>query len=104
MGYVTSFNLTIDCEPLKARDIIAELRDNDDNCFHCIDPEGYCCNLGRWDWEEQLLIISKKYPDYLFTLDGDGDLFDDRWRADIRDGKMYHRYYELAPFDESKMI
>lgn len=42
----------------------------------------------KWNsWEEDMICLSLKFPDVLFTLSGDGDDSDDKWIAYFHDGK-----------------
>lgn len=61
---------------------------------------------GKWyDWVEDMLELSKKYPDVLFTLDGAGEEPGDIWSCWFADGKKYFatvemRYPEMPPVEE----
>jgi len=62
-------------------------------------------NSKWYDWDEDMLAISEKYPELKFTLDGNGDEVDDVWRAFYKGGKSYYWDIDLArpSFDESKL-
>lgn len=38
-------------------------------------------------WKDDMRDISKRYPDRLFQLDGQGEESDDLWRAFFKNGK-----------------
>lgn len=109
MGYYTNFELTTD---------VADARIECPTCGHCkrksnydalvetigYDPfEGDC----KWySWKEDMVKHSLKYPDVLFTIDGEGEESGDVWRAYVKNGKMQVEQAEikLAAFDPSKLV
>lgn len=43
----------------------------------------------KWyDWEDDMRKISLEYPDYIFTMYGEGEDRDDNWKACIYQGKI----------------
>ena len=86
MGYYTNFELTMYPQPAEdleitiTRDIIAlidytcldEVRETDVQCF--------LCDVLKWyHHKEHMIEISKKYPDIIFVLHGEGEDNDDMW-------------------------
>ena len=44
----------------------------------------------KWyEWKDEMLEISDKFPKLLFTVDGDGEESGDNWRAFFKGGKYY---------------
>ena len=60
----------------------------------------------KWyDYEEHMAEFSTHYPEYTFTLEGNGDEEDDRWRAYFKNGAYYKDMMEMAwpEFQEDKL-
>lgn len=51
---------------------------------------GYYANAKWYDWEEDMCLLSKRFPEILFCLHGDGEESDDLWDAYFLDGKCQH--------------
>lgn len=102
MGYRTYFSLDIEPEPTE--ELLAE-ETNDG-----VSVEGlYNGDYDDMKWyahEKDMIALSLKYPDFVFTLDGKGEESEDIWRSFYRNGKYYHWVldYELPEFDESMLI
>lgn len=85
MGYETRYSLEIqdaDNRQFSAQssDIIAELRQAEYLEF-ALDDDGSCRNSCKWyEHEEDLRAFSKRYPDKLFVLNGEGEEPKDLWR------------------------
>lgn len=47
---------------------------------------GWWANEKWYDWEEDMTALSKKFPNFLFLLEGDGEHRDDVWGAYFLDG------------------
>ena len=62
----------------------------------------------KWyDWERDMSILAKDYPEMEFVLYGEGEERDDNWRAFFKGDKtvfqMAHIYYDPEPdFGEGK--
>ena len=80
MGYETSFNLDTD-KPLPDEfndefEKISDYRFEDDNIY------------GKWyEWQDNMIEVSKRFPGILFTLSGEGEENDDVWRAYFKNGE-----------------
>lgn len=58
----------------------------------------------RWyEHERDMKELSKKYPELVFQLDGQGHEPEDRWRKYFKSGRMQEAraVLTLAPFDEA---
>lgn len=58
-----------------------------------------------YEWQRDMVIISKAFPDLFFTLWGNGSTSYDFWVAYIKNGKMQIEDAEIVypAFDEEKM-
>lgn len=100
MGYQTYFTLNIQPEPNESilqeelyGGTIEEL------------VNGHWDSCKWYDHNDDMIEISKKYPEYLFTLDGEGEENDDIWRSFYRNGQSYDWRLEVIwpEFEESKL-
>ena len=110
MGYYTRFSLTItgetDC------DIIEQLRSGCDYAAVALDKDGNFGEECKWyDCREDVLSFSKKHPDILFLLKGEGEEANDRWKFYARSGKSYFQKAKVIPeqlifeqFNESMLL
>ena len=98
MGYYTDHELT--AEPNIMDEEFAEL-------FHRT-TQYWLDNLNDIKWcnhDEDMIEISKLYPDVLFTLDGNGEDVGDIWRTYYKNGKMQETKANIVfdKFDETKL-
>lgn len=88
MGYNTDFDLSVErLNPFEEvdYDVIKIVFENVTN--YKINDD-FTLNEVRWyDWEKDMKEISKTFPNYRFTLDGNGEDNDDIWRAYFINGK-----------------
>jgi hypothetical protein len=111
MGYYTCYELEVNTEDNLAThpnssEIIARLREENENAFYALDEEGAIQEDAKWyDSEEEMKDFSTKYPDVLFILHGDGEGSDDYWCFYFRNGKAQFAKgrIEYDEFDESKL-
>jgi hypothetical protein len=48
-------------------------------------------DVKKWyDHDDDMIEISKRYPNYVFVLDGNGEDYDDLWRTYYWDGRMQY--------------
>lgn len=113
MSYYTSYNLTVvnknSFTENQLREISSELarrldedddfpfRQNIDDPFEWIEYD-----TRKWyDHEEDMMRLSREYPDMIFLLEGWGEEPDDVWRKYFKGGKMKicnrHYFWDEAP-------
>lgn len=96
MGYYTYFRLSVDPfddkTPLSDfcyKEITAEI--DRMNIFEDHFSKSEWGGYTKWyDWEEDMFLLSSKFPEVLFTIYGDGEVSDDKWVAYFRAG--YEQY------------
>lgn len=96
MGYITDFKLKV--TPDTIPNIVEEVSDISDYLW---DDE--LCMNGKWyDWPSHMKELSKRYPEHMFQLDGDGEDSDDIWRVYFKNGKSHDANTRLIyeDFDE----
>lgn len=129
MGYYTRYDLSVEESTHKAKDIITYMKrrlDENDwfyafeydlnklfNDYHKDskydnDTTFYldCDDECKWyDHKEQMLELSKQFPDTLFELHGIGEENEDVWNKYFKNGKMQACYAELVipPYDENEL-
>jgi len=114
MGYYTGFDITMEPEQTeemfnKILNDLIELSDYPKDSWDWrppTPPMSHICIYASWyDWDTNLIELSKRYPDIRFTVYGDGDSSDDRWKAWFQNGKSYQEHAEIIypVYDESKM-
>lgn len=66
---------------------------------------GYYANAKWYDWEEDMCLLSKRFPELLFCLHGEGEGSDDLWDAYFFEGKCQHcpAVITYEDFDPSKL-
>ena len=120
MGYLTRF--TLDCYDNRANsfDISfeTELGKELTAALHEINPSYFDDDFDlktlpydSWKWydhDEDLIELSKRFPDYTFILEGEGEENDDLWRAIYYDGQMeilnVKIIYEMPKSDFAQII
>lgn len=104
MGYYTSHTLSTDS--VDNYEIIEHLRSENDEAAYNIEADGQPNENGKWYYhEEHLREFSKKYPDVLFTLNGEGEESGDIWVEYYKNGLMQKSIAIITfdPFNESKL-
>lgn len=101
MGYYTWYTLDILEDPDNQEDEFYEELDSITGLAN--DFKNYDGTEAKWyNWQSDMIEISKKFPKMLFKLEGDGEDSFDHWIAHFCNGKDYYReiqtYWE--PFDE----
>ena len=104
MGYYTDFRLIAsDVEVLKK----VWQEEIEGTEFGDMDFDGTECSYwAKWyDHNEDLINVSKKYPDVLFTLYGKGESSGDIWRKYYKNGKyqVAKAFISYEEFDEAKL-
>lgn len=99
MGYMTGYSLTV-CSarknsaglfeqlPKMTLEAVADEVDRM-NVFEEGDAHnGWFAWTTWYDWEEDMILLSRKFNDVLFMLHGDGEDSEDLWDAYFLDGKI----------------
>lgn len=111
MGYYTYYTLDIDGYPhrrlteeeVSAIDTEIELMDvfAGGSC-----SEGYFSEDLKWyEHDEDMMRLSSRIPDVLFSLHGEGESQEDLWNAYYLNGKMQHCPADIyyPPFEEAML-
>jgi len=111
MGYYTCHTLDVKLADNSAEhpdkyQIIASLRAENEEAACSFDEEGQTLSNSRWyESSDEMKEFSKKHPDALFVMDGDGEESDDFWIAYYLDGKEQTSTgrIEYDEFDPTKL-
>lgn len=107
MGYYTNYSLAVE-----SKDIKPELLDQIDHEIRKMN-ELESWGGGTWgaytkwyDFDQDMLLLSKMFPSVLFCLHGEADNEEDLWNAYYQNGKVQNCHAEIIypPYDESKMV
>lgn len=99
MGYYTRYEIAMTPDLLEIR---AEIEEDDDLSYAIGESSEEC----KWyDHESDMRDFSRKYPEVLFELTGEGEETGDMWRKYFKNGKMQSCPAKITydPFDESKL-
>lgn len=105
MGYGTRYNLTVH-EGDKCIEDILEENEDFNGLYYAFDEHGEGIDEVKWyDHDEDMIELSKKYPDIVFSLKGDGEEQGDSWYKYFKSGKVQECYaiIKFDPYDESKL-
>lgn len=105
MGYYTYYSLEV-LGTDNVDEIIDELREFSVGASYAIDNLGDSQGSEKWyDNEKDMKEFSKKHPEVLFKLKGDGEETDDNWVQYFKNGKTQFCMGEIVykEFDESKL-
>lgn len=103
MGYYTSYTL---CVLNGNENIISKLREENEDAMYAIDENGVSLCMAKWyKHEEALKSFSKRNPDILFKIEGEGEENGDLWVKYIKNGKVQVCYAKISfdEYDESKL-
>lgn len=99
MGYYTSYQLELITDGYEPS-IIGDLRRENENAEYALSEDGSYGESCKWyDYEIEMTEFSKKYPDTIFILTGEGEESGDLWKCYFRDGKSQHIKARIV-FDE----
>lgn len=106
MSYYTEFSLSIidygdDFNAIKD-ELNKEIGKFD--CDHLSEEEWFC--YAKWyDYEEDMLRLSEKFPNVVFTLKGIGEEHDDMWVEYFKNGKCKYSQAEIVfqKYDEKDL-
>lgn len=110
MGYYTYHELKV-IQPNTKEAKLTEFLDGGDHHHDAIgELSEYGDNLWddsvKWyDREKDMSEYSKRYPDILFQIDGNGEEADDIWREYWKEGKVQHEdcQFVFGTYDETKL-
>ena len=107
MGYYTSFVLTVrDATPEESAEIEKLVSNEDGMCFMERWGEDIYTAYTTWyDYDEDMLALSKQYPTVLFELYGDGEETEDIWYNYYKNGMKQRCPAKITfdPYDEAKL-
>lgn len=106
MGYMTSYSLTVLDAHNSVLEAISDEVDRMDVFEEGNAQDGWFSWTTWYDWEEDMVLLSRRFPDVLFRLHGDGDDSEDLWDAYFLGGRM-----QMCPgkivyddFDPEKLV
>lgn len=111
MGYYTTYDLTLldpkDMttieDPGIVERVVALLKEKG-VIGYALDENLSCCDSAKWyEYENDMLTVSKAVPDVLFCLWGSGDSAEDLWTQYFLNGKSQYCRAEIPPFDPAKL-
>jgi len=73
---------------------------------YAINEDGTTSDSCKWyHHEDDMKKFSKKYPDIVFVLDGEGEDSGDIWRLYVKNGKIFKSFANIVfdEYDESKL-
>lgn len=112
MGYYTDYELELTRKDGKElpnyEDVAEQMKTIAGNGYHSSFSElleGYSVNWKWYDSTKEMCKLSEKFPGVLFTLSGDGEGYEDRWKEYFYNGKYQHEdvEYKVEEFDENKL-
>lgn len=119
MGYYTDFSLNVSifqnsadasADPQNISPLVKHLLEDEVDEMDVFEggncDDGWYGNAKWYEWDADMLLLSKKFPDLLFELDGVGESFGDIWSAYFHDGahQMCRASIEYPPFSPSEMV
>ena len=99
MGYYTHYEIEMTPDLPEVRAAI----EDEEYMAYAIGEGGDSC---KWyDHEADMWALSRRFPDVLFELSGEGEEAGDLWRKYFKAGKMQSCPAQITyePFDESKL-
>lgn len=116
MGYDTRFTLNLlnektlaplwDTYDSRQDEIMEELREKVDYARFALCHDGVPNEPAKWyEHEMDFLEFSKKYPDVIFQLSGEGEEAGDLWIKYFKNGKMQKREAKITyeSYDEKEL-
>lgn len=103
MGYYTMYSLEVIQGDSK---VIEQIWNTEDEISHVIGTNGCPNEQAKWyNYEEDMRRISKKYPNTVFKLRGDGEESGDIWVEYYKNGKCQKAQTTITfePFDPKKL-
>lgn len=113
MGYSTVYNLTVThldenrpADPARIQALEKEIEKMnvfDDGGAYDMGWSGYV----KWyDYESDMGLLSERFPDFLFYLEGDGEGYGDFWGDFYANGRVMREATHIIrdPFDPAKVV
>ena len=110
MGYQTYYRLSL--EPLDEAKLVEVIEAEE--MLGIFDHEGNATDWYKWyEYRKDMIAISRRYPDLIFCLEGEGEDREDNWIEFFQDGSfkrlepeiLWPRFYdiewEVPPDEES---
>jgi hypothetical protein len=92
MGYLTEYTLSIHTPGVDGPGVLSifkQLKEYSEEAAYCLCDDGSTKQSGKWyDHEEDMLDLSKDYPNLIFLLEGSGEDEADLWRKFFKNGDM----------------
>lgn len=72
-------------------------KQNESDFFYAIDPDGGSTQSAKWyDYDNEMKMLSRNFPEVLFTLHGEGEDQGDIWNAYYLNGKSQKAKAEIT--------
>lgn len=92
MGYQTYYTLSLDPQNEKK---LAEIIETEE-LLDIFDHEGNATDWYKWyEYRSDMITVSRRHPDLIFCLRGEGEDREDNWMEYYHDGKFKHLQPEL---------
>jgi len=111
MGYYTTYRLTVLNENNEKVDVseVDAFKEKELCGGYCLSVENLVDDPDSMQWYDHdgdMIAYSKKYPNFTFVLDGDGEKPGDNWRSFYRNGYIYEwkLKFERPDFDASQLV
>ncbi|MGM0815336.1 MAG: hypothetical protein ACQEUO_07410 [Bacillota bacterium] len=103
MGYYTNFEVEMD----KDEDLVREYVNNISPRKECLVAAFNGCgdDMKWYECDEDVLEVSRQFPEVLITVKGDGESSRDFWKTYFKNGKMQHCQGRVVydEFDEKEL-
>ena len=105
MSYYTEFSLNISKEGNECRELIEKEIEKMDVFSEGNYEDGYFAYEKWYEFDNDMHILSMRFPDVTFELEGFGEEHDDHWLNYYKGGRVMRNGIEIIrhPFDESKL-
>ena len=92
MGYRTLYSLELvipNTAKYQYEDVLSDLRSTNDSAERALEEDGRTAEECKWyDHKEDMKEFSRKYPETVFVLKGEGEEASDLWIRYFYNGKM----------------
>lgn len=90
-----------------AEEIIAKLRETNENASYSLGEDGETQDESKWyDHQPEMQAFSKQFPNWLFTLTGEGEESGNLWKKYFLNGKVQvaNAIISYDKFDMNKLV